>query len=141
MAETIQNGQTCLEKRGIEERSEEIVRSDYNAENPYGPTHVDALAENDDPQGKGTGSGGHTHWLPSCDKPSNMINYSNFDTSPDMKIGGIYDREGRNDVGGREKAMASSKYTYQSQYGANLVNTSENVALGQYRVGDTIKNM
>lgn len=32
MATTVQNGQTCLEKRGMEERHEEITRSDYNIE-------------------------------------------------------------------------------------------------------------
>ena len=33
MANTVQNGQTCLEKRGMEERHVEITRSDYNIEN------------------------------------------------------------------------------------------------------------
>ena len=32
MANTVQNGQTCLEKRGMEERHVEITRSDYNIE-------------------------------------------------------------------------------------------------------------
>ena len=62
---TYENGQSCLEKRGIEERSEEIVRSDYNQENPYGPTHPDAMSDGD-AQGKGTGHGGHTAWTPDC---------------------------------------------------------------------------
>lgn len=35
MANTVQNGQTCLEKRGMEERHQEITRSDYNIENRY----------------------------------------------------------------------------------------------------------
>ena len=55
--------QSCLEKRGIEERSVEIVRSDYNIENQYGPSHPDALS-NGDVNGKGTSHGGHTHYLP-----------------------------------------------------------------------------
>lgn len=137
----LENGQTCLEKRGMDERSQEIVRSDYNQENPYSATHPDALAENDDPQGKGSGSGGHTAFLPDCTKPTGMIDYTNFDTSPDMKIGGIYDRKGRNDVGGREKAIASSMYNYLQPYGADLVNTEQNIADGQYYVGQTIKHM
>ena len=40
MASTVENGQTCLEKRGMEERHQEITRSDYNIENQYGPTHI-----------------------------------------------------------------------------------------------------
>ena len=77
MANTVQNGQTCLEKRGMEERHEEIVRSDYNITNQYGPTHQDALSDGD-AQGKGTGHGGHTHFLPNCQLPTTQINYSNF---------------------------------------------------------------
>ena len=84
MATTVQNGQTCLEKRGMEERHEEITRSDYNIENQYGATHKDALSDGD-AQGKGSGSGGHTHYLPDCNKPTGTIDYSNFDTSPEMQ--------------------------------------------------------
>ena len=135
----LENGQSCLEKKGIDERNQEIVRSDYNSENTYGPTHADALATGD-VQGKGVG-GSHTHFLPDCTKPTNMIDYSNFSTSPDMQIGGLYDIEGRNDVGGRNKALASSIYNYEHPYGADLVNTSENVAQGQFYIGQTIKHM
>ena len=132
-----ENGQTCLEKRGIDERNEEIVRSDYNAENPYGPTHPDAISDGD-PQGKGTGHGGHNAWLPDCTKPTNMIDYSNFDT---VNGGGVYDIKGRNGMGGRERSLDRSMYNQEVQYGANLVNTAENVAQGQYYVGMTTKHM
>ena len=125
---TYANGQTCLERRGIEERNNEIVRSDYNIENQYGPTHPDAISDGD-PQGKGTGHGGHTAWLPDCTLPTNMIRYSNFDTE---NGGGLYDIEGRNGHSGRLKAMASSMYNKEFQYGADLVNTSENIRQGQY---------
>ena len=134
---TYENGQTCLEKRGMEERSEEIVRSDYNAENTYGATHHDAISDGD-PQGKGTGHGGHNAWLPDCTKPTNMINYSNFDT---FNGGGEYDIKGRNDVGGRERSLARSMYNQERQYGMDLVNTEQNVAQGQYYVGMTTKHM
>lgn len=134
---TIENGQTCLEKRGIEERGNEINRSDYNELRPYGPTHKDALSDGD-PQGKGTGHGGHNAWLPDCTKPTNMIDYSNFDT---FNGGGSYDINGRNDVGGREKSIRSSKYNYENQYGADLINTAENIAQGQYYIGQTTKHM
>lgn len=121
--------QSCLEKRGIEERSVEIVRSDYNIENQYGPSHPDALS-NGDVNGKGTGHGGHTHYLPDCNKPTSTIDYSNFDT---LKGGGLYDIEGRNDVGGRKKAINSSLYNHERQYSANLVNTEINLRQGQYQ--------
>ena len=52
------NGQTCLEKRGMTERHEEIARSDYNIENQYSATHKDAISDGDT-KGKGTNHGGH----------------------------------------------------------------------------------
>lgn len=139
---TYENGQSCLEKRGIDERENEISRSDYNAKDPYGPTHPDAMSDGD-PQGKGTGHGGHTAWQPDCTKPTNMIDYSNFDTfsTEDHTIGGLYDIKGRNDVGGREKSMASSMFNHERPYGAELVNTTENVLLGQYQFGQTTKHL
>lgn len=126
--------QTCLEKRGIEERNVEIVRSDYNINDQYSATHSDALS-NGDVQGKGSGHGGHTHYLPDCNKATGTIDYSNFDTSPSSNIGGCYDIKGRNGIGGREYAMSVSMYNYENQYGAALVNTEQNVAQGQYQVG------
>ena len=122
--------QSCLEKKAIEERHNEIVRSDYNIENQYSSTHKDAISDGD-AQGKGTGHGGHTHYLPDCNKPSTTIDYSNFDTT---NGGGLYDIEGRNDVGGRKRAIASSLYNSENQYSANLVNTEINVRDGQYQV-------
>ena len=121
--------QSCLEKRGIEERSVEIVRSDYNIENQYGPSHPDALS-NGDVNGKGTSHGGHTHYLPDCNKPTSTIDYSNFDT---LNGGGLYDIEGRNDVGGRKKAINSSLYNHERQYSANVINTEINLRQGQYQ--------
>lgn len=134
MASTVVNGQTCLEKRGMEERHEEITRSDYNIENQYGPTHPDAISDGD-PQGKGTGHGGHTHFLPDCTKPTTTINYSNFDSE---NGGGYYDIKGRNGISGRERALAISLYNKEIQYGPTLVDTSANVAEGQYYFGQQI---
>ena len=127
-------GQTCLEKRGIEERQIQTSRSDYNQFEEYGPTHKNALSDGD-PQGKGNGSGGHGHWLPDCsgDNASvNRINYSNFNTSPDAQIGGSFDVQGRNGVGGRQLALSSQLYNYKSEYGTNSVDTSANRKEGQY---------
>ena len=134
MASTVQNGQTCLEKRGMEERHEEITRSDYNIENQYGPTHPDAISDGD-AQGKGTGHGGHTHFLPDCTKPTTTINYSNFDSE---NGGGYYDIKGRNGIRGRERALAISLYNKEIQYGPTLVDTSMNVADCQYQFGQQI---
>ena len=135
MAEiTIKNGQTCLEARGIAERHEEIVRSDYNIENQYGATHKDAVSDGDN-KGKGTLHGGHSHYLPDCTKPTNAIIYSNFDTE---NGGDCYDIKGRNGIGGRERALASSMYNKEAMYGANLVDTTLNQQDGQYFVGQKI---
>lgn len=131
---TVENGQTCLEKRGMEERHQEITRSDYNIEDQYGPTHKDAISDGD-AQGKGTGHGGHTHFLPDCTKPTNMINYSNFDSE---NGGGYYDIEGRNGISGRKRALATSLYNKEIEYGPKLVDTSKNVADGQYYFGQQI---
>ena len=125
---TIHDGQTCLESRGIVARNENIVRNDYNINEEYGPTHPDAIS-NGDPQGKGTGHGGHGHWLPDCSKPTNSINYSNFDTE---NGGGEYDINGRNGIGGRNAAMSYSLYNKEYGYGLNLINTEKNQAEGQY---------
>ena len=39
--------QSCLEKRGMEERHTEINRSDYNINDQYSATHPDALSDGD----------------------------------------------------------------------------------------------
>jgi hypothetical protein len=118
----------------MEERHQEITRSDYNIENQYSATHQDAVSDGD-AQGKGTLHGGHTHFLPDCTKPTSQINYSNFDTE---NGGGYYDIKGRNGISGRERAMAISIYNKENPYGANLVNTTKNVDDGQYFVGQQI---
>lgn len=126
----IENGQTCLEKRGIEEREKEIVKNDYTLDDQYSAVHPDAVSDGD-VQGKGTMHGGHTHYLPDCSKDRNYIDYSNFDTA---NGGGKYDIDGRNGVGGRKKSLAISMYNAEHQYGANLINTSENRANGQVTI-------
>lgn len=118
--------QTCLEKTGIEKRAESIVRNDYNIADEYSVNHKDALSDGD-PQGKGTGHGGHTHSIPDCSKPSS-ISYSNFDTE---NGGGLYDIEGRNGIGGRRFLQNINKYGPNNEYGANMIDTSANVADGQ----------
>ena len=122
--------QSRLEKLGKEERQSEIVRNDYNKQDEYSATHKDALSDGD-VQGKGTGSGGHTHFLPSPNSPKNAINYSNFDTTHG---GGKYDIEGRNGIGGRNRMMAYCLYNKDNPYSPELIETDENIADGQYQI-------
>jgi hypothetical protein len=122
--------QSKLEKIGIEERKNEILKSDYDLETQYSSTHEDALSTND-PKGKGTGHGGHTHFLPDQTKASTTIDYSNFDTE---NGGGSYDIEGRNNVGGRNRLTAYSIYSKEHQYGAHLIDSEENLRQGQFRM-------
>lgn len=114
--------QSCLEKRGIDERNVEIVRNDYQSTDEYNSMHKNALSDGDE-KGKGTGSGGHLHWLPDCSKPTTTINYSNFDT----ENGG-----GSVDVQTRTESLVRSMYNKEYMYGANLVDTDINRNLGQY---------
>ena len=120
--------QTCLEKRGIPARASALTRNDYNVNDPYSERHPDALSTGD-PQGKGTGSGGHTHSVPNCNLPISLMDYSNFDTS--NNAGGLYDIEGRNEIGGRNRLVAINIYNEENEYGANLVDSSLNIADGQ----------
>lgn len=119
--------QSCLEKRSMEARHQQEVRSDYNRYNQYTATHPDALADGDS-RGKGTRHGGHTHWLPNCNGTIGIINYSNFDTSPASNAGNNVDNATR------QTAMARSLYNFEHQYSARLVDTSANVREGQYQV-------
>ena len=130
--------QTCLEKKAIEKRAEELVRSDYNIHDQYGVTHKDALSTGD-PQGKGTGHGGHGHSIPDCTKPSIGIDYSQFDTTAG---GGQYDIEGMKSGiegastvgGGRDFLRNISIYNSENEYGASIIDTSANVADGQIQL-------
>lgn len=128
--------QSCLEITGITERNNEIIRNDYTRTNQYSETHSDALS-NGDPQGKGSGNGGHGHYLPNRSLPKTMMNYSNLDTHSE-NIGGSYDigadgtsYNGRN--GGRTFLKTISLYNAENAYnsGNNIIDTTENVNDGQ----------
>ena len=121
--------QTCLEKTGLERRQEELVRNDYTRFDEYSQTHKDAISDGD-PLGKGSGHGGHTHSIPNCDLPKGMMDYSNFDTQA-SNLGGLYDIEGRNGVGGRNFLKTISLYNEENSYGINSVDTTANVEDGQ----------
>lgn len=124
--------QSNLEKKGIEERNIELVRSDYNKNDGYSATHKDALSNPEDETkalGKGTGSGGHLHSVPDYSKPSSLINYSNFDTTSG---GGAYDIHGRNGQSGRNRLLSINIYNKDNAYGHDSVDTTENINDGQY---------
>lgn len=118
--------QTFLEKKAIELRQETKVRNDYDKADVYSSIHKDAISDGD-VKGKGTSHGGHTHSIPDSNKP-NAINYSTFDTNGG---GGLYDIEGFNGKGGRTFLSNISKYNKGYEYGANLIDTSANLADGQ----------
>lgn len=133
--------QTCLEQTGIEKRKVELVRNDYNKNDKYDSTHPNALntdENNLDEKGKGTGSGGHIAWKPSCnpkfDGSQNAINYTNFDTS---RGGNLFDVEGCKYNGteksaGRRFMQLQSKWNPENPYGANVVDCTESIREGQY---------
>lgn len=116
---------SCLEIVSMDERHEEEVRNDYNRINQYSKTHSDALSTGD-AQGKGSGHQGHTHWLPNCNGPLNVIDYRNFDTDFNSNIGNC------NDVGMRNQSMARSLYNQNVVYSEKLIDRSNNIAEGQY---------
>lgn len=120
---------SCLEIVSMDERHRELVRNEYNPDNEYNRLHPDALNidNGDDKRGKGTGSSGHSHWLPDCTGQLGVINYSNFDTDVSFHAGNHADNEARN------QSLARSLYNRVKEYSANLIDTSMNVAEGQYK--------
>lgn len=124
--------QSVLEKEGFEERHKEVIRSDYNKNDFYHESHIDALSDPSDESkymGKGTNSGGHQHYVPDFSKPKTLINYSNLDT---QNGGGSYDIHGKDGKSGRNRLLAINIYNKDNSYGLNSVDTSANIADGQY---------
>jgi hypothetical protein len=116
--------QSCLEKVSMDARHTQESKSDYQRNNQYSATHPDALASSGN--GKGTGHGGHTHWLPNCRGTIGLINYSNFDTAISSGAGNDCDNAAR------DKSLARSLYNDTNEYSLRLVNTSRNVNEGQF---------
>lgn len=121
--------QSRLESEAIDKRHELEVISDYQKDtNEYSEQHQDALS-NGDPQGKGTGvSMGYSVPGQTTNKG---INYTNIATNSG---GGLYDIEGRNGIGGRRYLEAINMYNAENSYGVDSVDTSMNVAEGQFIV-------
>ena len=124
--------QSHLEKKSIEKRQEELVRSEYNKSEEYSDNHENAVSNPLDEKkyhGKGTQNGGHQHYLPNHDLPSTAFNYSNFNTS---EGGGAYDIYGKDGKGGRERLVKINIYNKDNAYGPDSVDTSANIEDGQY---------
>lgn len=121
--------QSRLESEAIDKRHELEVISDYQKNtNEYSEQHEDALS-NGDPQGKGTGiSMGYS--IPG-QTTNKGINYANIATNSG---GGLYDIEGRNGIGGRKYLETINMYNSVNSYGVDSVDTSKNVAEGQFIV-------
>ena len=130
MATIQENGQSYLETEGMQARSEQTARSDYNQAEQYNERHPDALA-NGDAQGKGTGDfGGHGWSRPDMTKPKSQMAYGNFNTS-----------DGGNDCDhtARNTMMQRSLYNAERQYYRDVtVDTTANRGDGQY--DGTIRN-
>jgi hypothetical protein len=123
--------QMCLEKKAIEERHKLLTRNDYVRDtNEFSENHKDCISDGD-VKGKGNNSTGFYVTTPDCTRPS-IIDYSHFVTDEDAQIGGKYDIEGRNGVGGRRYHMAINNYNKSNQYGRNLIDMEANLAEGQY---------
>ncbi len=116
---------SCLEIYSMDARHDMETRSDYTRLNKYSSTHPDALATGDR-QGKGTGHGGHGHWLPNCTSQMGIFNYSNFDTAVSSGAGNDLDNIARNET------ITRSLYNPANPYGD--IDTSMNVLEGQYVV-------
>ena len=123
-----------LESKGIEQRHDLIDRNRYtnNDDNKYGIGHEDSVS-NGDALGKGdpNSSGGHGHTIPNVGVASTSINYSNTINTYSNNIGGLYDINGRNGIGGREKLMNMSLYNKNRPYGIDSIDTSSNRSDGQ----------
>ena len=121
--------QSRLESEAIDKRHELEVISDYQKNtNEYSEQHQDALS-NGDAQGKGTGvSMGYSVPGQTTNKG---INYANIATNSG---GGLYDIEGRNGIGGRRYLETINMYNAENSYGVDSVDTSKNVAEGQFIV-------
>lgn len=114
---------SCLEIYSMDARHTMETRSDYTRENQYSETHKDAKSTGDR-QGKGTGHGGHGHWLPHCTSQIGVFDYSNFDTAIESKAGDDLDNEARN--------LALTRSLYDVYHPYQAPDTNLNVLEGQF---------
>jgi hypothetical protein len=146
------NGQTCLENIGLQMRPVLLNKNDYQSgfvsgdeATEYSVRHPNALSDGDG-RGMGTGHGGHTFYVPDCNKAvmigehmQSPIDYSNFDTFNGGDCVGINGRPGLEFSGRVGNTEINNYGRLAIQYGENYVNTLQNVMDGQFVVGYNIK--
>jgi hypothetical protein len=116
---------TYLEQEAIVRRDELEKKNDYIDD-------VKEYSGEKTPIGKGTGNGGHTHFLPDHSLDKHIINYSNFDTT---QGGSSDDINGRGNHPGRIGQVNRTIYNENYRYGLDIIDMSANI--GQYST-DTI---
>jgi hypothetical protein len=136
--------QSNLENIAIQERTEELIHSsfDYNEENQYNASHKDALADGDK-KGKGTGDSLSALSIPGTKGTHATSTKMGIAVNTDTSAGNLYDTDGTKGVQGAFQGDAGRKYlmsgslnlyTPNNEYGVNSIDTSANVAAGQYTV-------
>lgn len=130
MATITKNGQSYLEIEALDNRHEQMGRSDYNPNDEYNEQHKDALATGDE-RGKGTGNfGGHGWIIPDMTKPHNQMS-------------GMFNTEdgGNNcDNAARNLMTERSIYGPGREYGIDyVVDTTANISDGQYDGSERVR--
>lgn len=130
MATLDKNMQSYLEKEAIDNRREQMARSDYGDDNEYNERNEDALATGDE-KGKGTGNfGGHGWIAPDMTKPISQMSPM-FNTE-----------EGGNncDNAARDVMTQRSIYGPGREYSIDyVVDTTANRMEGQYDGAERIR--
>lgn len=116
--------QTRLEREAIESREELLVKNDYQrGDNEYSENHPDAKSDGD-PLGKGVGTAATPYLLPN--EKASKTSYT-----PTIRTD---DGGGGLDVAQRNLLKGINIYSALNAYGPDSVDTSKNVADGQYVV-------
>lgn len=117
--------QSRLERIAIQNRKESLVKNDYRqeVEARYSATHPDAISDGD-ALGKGIGSS-ITYSVPNEEASTTMMVY-NVDT--------ITEAGGKYDIEARKRASVINIYNPDNAYGKDSVDSSINIAEGQYFV-------
>lgn len=119
--------QTRLEREAINTREDLLVKNDYQrGDNEYSENHKDAKSDGD-PLGKGVGTAATPYLLPN--EKASKTSYT-----PTIRTD---DGGGGLDVAQRNYLKEINTYSQLNAYGVDSVDTSKNVAEGQYVV--TIK--
>lgn len=121
--------QSNLERLSMEERNKEIIRNKYNSTDEYSDQHPDALSPetpnaSGEEKGKGTNTPMGYYKLTHDKKGYNAtFDYSKINT---LSGGDPTDIERRN------WGIVTNLYGPGKEYGAESVDTSKNIAEGQY---------